>query len=97
MIENVTLETLPKAFMELYQEVIEMKRLMQEQAKPQQTVPGQLMIVEDAARFLSLSRHTIYGLVNRNAIPYMKKGKRLYFTTEQLTTWLKSGRSDRTK
>lgn len=94
MIENVTLETLPKAFMQLYQEVIEMKKLMQDQTQVKQPEPDQLMTVEEAAKFLKLSRHTIYGLVSKGDIPYMKQGKRLYFTTEQLITWLKSGRTE---
>jgi excisionase family DNA binding protein len=92
MIENVTLETLPKAFMHLYHELTEMKKLIQDQAQVKQHEPDQLMTVEDAAKFLKLSPSTIYGLVSKGSVPYMKRGKRLYFTAEKLTTWLESGR-----
>ena len=52
----------------------------------------QLFTIQQAADFLTLSVPTLYNLVSRKEIPYMKKGKRLYFSKEELTSWLKSGR-----
>lgn len=52
----------------------------------------QLFTVKEAAQFLKLSVPTIYALVSRAEIPYMKKGKRLYFSNLQLIDWLKTGR-----
>ncbi|EMR03394.1 helix-turn-helix domain-containing protein [Cesiribacter andamanensis] len=51
----------------------------------------EIITVEGASQFLHLAVPTIYGLVNRRAIPFMKKGKRLFFSKKELTAWLKSG------
>lgn len=51
-----------------------------------------IFTIEEAASFLSLSRHTIYDLTSRSAIPYLKKGRRLYFSKEDLISWLKDSR-----
>jgi predicted DNA-binding transcriptional regulator AlpA len=95
MMENVTLETLPKAFMQLYIEFIEMKKMIQDQRQSSQQQPDKLMKLEAAAEFLQRSPNTIYGLVSKGSIPYMKRGKCLYFSEKELTTWLKSGRKDK--
>ena len=52
----------------------------------------QLLIIEEAGEFLHLSVPTLYGYVNRNEIPFSKKGKRLYFSKQELTAWIKTGR-----
>ncbi|ASQ90963.1 excisionase [Prosthecochloris sp. GSB1] len=52
----------------------------------------QLLTVSEAADLLRLSVHTIYSLVQKNQIPYMKKTKRLYFSEKELTEWLENGR-----
>lgn len=51
-----------------------------------------LLTIQQVAELLSLSIPTIYGLVSRSEIPCMKRGKRLYFSKEEITTWLKQGR-----
>ena len=51
----------------------------------------ELLTINEAAEYLSLATQTIYGLVNRSKIPFMKKGKRLYFSTSELKVWVKSG------
>ncbi len=48
--------------------------------------------VKQAANFLNLSVPTIYSKCSKGEIPYMKKGKRLYFSQTELTNYLKSGR-----
>ncbi|WP_181306957.1 helix-turn-helix domain-containing protein [Rufibacter sp. XAAS-G3-1] len=53
-----------------------------------------LLTVTQAAEFLSLATPTIYSLVSRNEIVYMKRGKRLYFSEQELTAWLKGGRKE---
>lgn len=49
---------------------------------------NQLFTVDEAAEFLSVSRTTIYQLKAHDRIPFMQKGKRLYFTKENLMKWL---------
>jgi len=52
----------------------------------------QLLTIKQAAELLSLSVPTIYGLVAKQEIPVSKKGKRLYFSKQELTEWIKAGR-----
>lgn len=51
-----------------------------------------LLTIKQAAEFITLSVPTIYGLVHRAEIPVNKRGKRLYFSKEELTAWIKAGR-----
>lgn len=52
----------------------------------------QLLTIKQTAELLSLSVPTIYGLVSRGEIPHSKKGKRLYFSKQELLEWVKAGR-----
>lgn len=53
-----------------------------------------LLTVAEAATLLRLAVPTIYGLVQRNQIPYIKKTKRLYFSERMLKAWLEKGEND---
>lgn len=63
----------------------------QESESKEQT--DQLFIIDETAIFTRLSKSTLYSLVNRREIPFCKKGKRLYFSKQDLTDWIKSGRN----
>lgn len=52
-----------------------------------------LMTVEETAKFLSLTAPTIYSKKSRGELPFMKQGKRVYFSKTQLIHHLKSGNS----
>ena len=54
--------------------------------------PEQLFTIQQAADFLSLAVPTIYSMVSRGELPYMKRSKRLYFSRFELTNYLKAGR-----
>jgi excisionase family DNA binding protein len=54
--------------------------------------PDQLLTIQQAAEFLRLSVPTLYSKCSKSEIPYMKRSKRLYFSREQLTEYIKSGR-----
>jgi excisionase family DNA binding protein len=64
--------------------------------KPQKVEPAnhpeQPFTIQKASEFLSLSVPTIYGKVSRKEIPFMKRGKRLYFSRTELMDYLKGGR-----
>jgi len=53
-----------------------------------------LLTVAEAANMLRLAVPTIYGLVQRNQIPYIKKTKRLYFSERKLNEWLEQGENN---
>lgn len=52
----------------------------------------ELLTIEQAAKFLSLTKPTIYSMVSRGVISSMKRAKRLYFSREELTNYVKRGR-----
>lgn len=54
--------------------------------------PEQLLTVKGAAEFLGLTVQTIYSKCSRNEIPFMKRSKRLYFSSTELMEYLKEGR-----
>ena len=53
---------------------------------------NQLLTIQDAAEFLSLTVPTIYSKVSRGELPVMKRTKRLYFSREDLTEYVRAGR-----
>lgn len=49
--------------------------------------------LEEAAEYLDISRSHLYKLTSKGEIPHYKpRGKRLYFTREDLNTWMRQGR-----
>ena len=38
------------------------------------------------------SKYTLYGLTSRREIPFIKKGKKLYFERMELEAWIMEGR-----
>ena len=62
------------------------------QEKEPNTNKDELLTVQDAAKFLSLSVPTIYGLIHKGELPVMKRSKRCYFSRHELLDYLKQGR-----
>ena len=54
--------------------------------------PEQLLTIQEAAEFLSLTVPTMYSKVSKGELPVMKRGKRLYFSRTELLEYLKGGR-----
>lgn len=69
-----------------------LKNILEYKKPDIQKETDQLLTIEEIADFLHLSRPTIYSLVSRSEIPCMKKGKRLYFSKDEVTEWLKTGK-----
>ena len=54
--------------------------------------PEQLLTIQEAAQFLSLTVPTLYSKVSKGELPVMKRSKRLYFSRTELMEYLKAGR-----
>jgi excisionase family DNA binding protein len=54
--------------------------------------PQELLNIAGASKYLNLTPYSIYNLVHRREIPYMKRAKRLYFSKEELREWVGEGR-----
>ena len=79
------------------EEVSELKRLLIEKRllrkqQPPTEQPEQLLTVQEAAQFLSLTVPTIYSKVSKRELPVMKRSKRLYFSSTELMEYIKKGR-----
>jgi excisionase family DNA binding protein len=91
--EILTFDQLPKAVTNLTNEVRELKRLLIDKQENTPTDQAEkLLSIQEAAEFLNLSVPTIYSKVSRNEIPYLKRTKRLYFSSVELMKYLKEGR-----
>ncbi|MBZ9650622.1 helix-turn-helix domain-containing protein [Psychroflexus montanilacus] len=94
MNENLTFNDLPKAIQAVYDKMSTIESLIQKHFNtPKEEQVEKLMSIKDASSFLNLSVPTIYSKVSRNEIPYMKRGKRLYFSNKDLINYLKEGRN----
>ena len=56
-----------------------------------ETPQEDLMAVKEAASFLDITVSTLYIKTSRNEIPFMKKGKKLYFSRAELRYFLRGG------
>ena len=51
-----------------------------------------LLSLKEAAVFLKLAPQTIYGFTSKRVIPFLKRGKKLYFKRTDLEQWLETGK-----
>lgn len=47
--------------------------------------------ISDLSKALGLSQGHLYNLVSRREIPFIKKGKLLYFIPSEIDNWIKEG------
>lgn len=93
MEQNLTFNDLPEAVTQLTNEVSQLKSLLaQKQAEPPTKETEKLLTIKEASQFLKLTVPTIYSKVSKNELPYMKQGKRLYFSSTELMEYIKKGR-----
>ena len=92
--KNITFEQLPQAVSELYGKLESIEQLLKAgNANPPQDTKD-LLTIQEAGLFLHLSVPTLYGYVSKNTIPFSKRpgSKRLWFSKQELTDWIKTGR-----
>jgi len=92
--ECLTLETLPKAFTHLTNEVSEIKRLLLEKSNRQPTETDRWFDLNELCTYHpdKPSKPTVYGWVNAGIIPVHKGGKKLRFLKSEIDNWLRQGR-----
>lgn len=88
----LTFDQLPIAVSLLTKEISELKRLLIEKQQQPLTPQNNLLTVQGAGSLLNLSVPTIYSKVSRGELPFMKRGKRLYFSHSELMEYLEAGR-----
>jgi len=84
----ITFDSLPQAVNQLFLKLDNIERLLQQNNSKPDDAQEEVLVIDQASKFLHLSLPTIYALVSNRKIPFMKKGKRLYFSKKELTKWL---------
>ena len=49
---------------------------------------SEYLTITEASEYLHLALPTLYGFTSKNDIPFIKKGKKLYFKKLDLDNWL---------
>ncbi len=88
--KEITFENIPVAIQELNAKVDRLLILLQ--TDDPEKKDNDLILTEEAAELLNLSINTVYAKVSKREIPFMKRGKRLYFSKSELTNFIKSGK-----
>ena len=57
-------------------------------------VKPRLLSVREAAELLGYKVSTIYDKTHRRLIPFMKKGRKIWFREEELLAWADSGKKE---
>ena len=68
------------------------RKAINEHPEREQDRGSQIFSINEAANFLNLSPQTLYGFTSKRKIPFIKKGKKLYFKVADLEKWLETGR-----
>ena len=93
-LQQITLETLPKAFMHLLDEVKELKTLLTQKNQEPQPNTEQWFDLKELCNYHPDKPRpaTVYGWVFAGKIPVNKGGKKLRFLKSEIDEWLKQGR-----
>ena len=62
-----------------------------EQNDAQKFFDNKILRVEQVAKILGYSKDHIYRLVNQKKIPFRKKGKTLFFMSQEIFDWVNDG------
>ena len=89
---TITFEQLPQAVSQLQDKLDNIERLLLSQNNTPQPEEDRLLTIREAAEIIHLTVPTVYGLVQRSEVPVCKRGKRLYFSKQELVAWILSGR-----
>tara|TARA_B110000285_G_C15138189_1_gene628676 strand:- start:2510 stop:2845 length:336 start_codon:yes stop_codon:yes gene_type:complete len=92
MFNNATLVNVPQLD-RLYNKLENIERLLIESSNQPKEEPNKLLSIDQASEYLNLAKPTIYSMVSKGTIPFMKKSKRLYFSKEELLDYVKGGRN----
>ena len=88
----ITFDELPKAVSEIQETVNSIERLLAKNGNKSKDEADQLLTVDQCAEYLNLAKPTIYNLISRGELPFMKRSKRCYFSKAELYNYLRAGR-----
>ena len=65
--------------------------ISEQNSQLQSDEPNRILSLKETAIYLNLAQQTVYGFTSKQQIPFIKKGKRLYFLKSELEKWLLDG------
>lgn len=71
-----------------------LKEVLSEEKESKQKPNDEFLDLQEAAQFLKLKVTTMYGYTSQSQIPFIKRGKKLYFEKSKLEDWLKEGKHE---
>lgn len=86
-----TFDQLPYVVAQLTNELQELKNLLLQKVNSSSEIETPINI-NDVSKLTELSLPTLYGYVQRNEIPFYKKGNRLKFFKSEIIDWIKTGK-----
>jgi excisionase family DNA binding protein len=94
IMENLSLETLPKAVNQLFNEFMELKVFLLENFYKQTIEADCWFDIDGLCIYLpdKPSKPTVYGWVSAGTIPVHKGGKKLRFLKSEIDNWLMQGK-----
>jgi excisionase family DNA binding protein len=69
-----------------------LKKVLSEATNQNEKSEGELLNISQAASYLNLAKQTLYGFTSKGEIPFLKRGKKLYFKKSELTKWINEGK-----
>ena len=69
-----------------------LRKVLSEQISVSTKIEDEIINIKQAAIFLNLATQTLYGFTSKNTIPFLKRGKKLYFRKSELESWLAEGK-----
>jgi excisionase family DNA binding protein len=96
--ECLTLETLPKAFSQLTNEVSEIRQMLLAISNDKPAEADRWLNLDELCQYHpdKPSKMTVYGWTQAGSIPVHKGGKKLRFLKSEIDRWLLQGRKQST-
>lgn len=67
-----------------------LKRYDKDRASP--SSDRQILTTKEAAEFIGVAVPTLYAMTSRRMLPHAKRGKRLFFSRNDLIEWIAAGK-----
>ncbi|MGY5351016.1 helix-turn-helix domain-containing protein [Wenyingzhuangia sp. IMCC45533] len=86
---KLKIEDLPEAVASLTNKIVQLQKTVNTTVLTQPRIDRYPIGINEASKFLGLTKNTIYQYCNRNEIPHYKLGKKLFFFRIELIDLIK--------
>jgi excisionase family DNA binding protein len=81
-----TKDELENIFLSMFRKALGESKQISEQDQ------DKIFTIQEACEYLNLAQQTLYGFTSKREIPFIKRGKKLYFRKSELKSWLLEGK-----